>query len=311
MDETLLWGWLVLEGMSYLVLGANGQLGSEIVKELRRCGLPVVPVTRADADVTDFLALENLLRTHNPSIVINTTAFHNVDLCENEERHGPGMATLLNAAVPHYLATLARSMGFRLVHLSTDYVYGADGAARTTPYAEADETGPVSAYGRSKLMGERLVLRADPTAAIVRTSGIQGIAKSSVKGSNFIELMLRLGAERGEVQVVTGQITSPTYAHDLAKQVLLIAEREEGGIFHAASHGGCSWFDYTRAIFEEAGMPDVVVEPVTSDFFPGKAPRPAYSVLDNKRLRDLGIDTMRPWRDALRAYLAERKSAQR
>jgi len=187
-----------------------------------------------------------------------------------------------------------------LIHLSTDYVF--DGR-KGTDYTEEDIPNPLSVYGCSKLAGEQAIRAVGGRWIVVRTSGLYGSHPCRAKGGlNFVQLMLKLGRERGEVKAVVEEITAPTYTLDLARQIVTLAAAEALGIFHAASHGSCSWHDYAIEIFRLAQM-DVKVRPATSADFPSKAPRPAHSVLANARLAAAGLDQMRPWREALREYL--------
>jgi len=221
---------------------------------------------------------------------------HNVEACQQQ----PGDAYRVNALGPKHLADVCAELGAMLVHISTDYVFGGE---KRTPYVETDLPSPLNTYGETKLAGEQYALGGGAKAAVVRTSAIYGSHPCRAKkGDNFVKLMLRLGAERGSVKVVADEFVSPTYTVDIARQILAIVDAKAEGLFHATSQGECSWNEFARAIFQEAQMP-AKVELATSADFPAKVPRPAYSVLDNKALRDRGLDMMPPWRDALRRYV--------
>jgi dTDP-4-dehydrorhamnose reductase len=238
---------------------------------------------------------------HKPAIIINTAAYVRVDDCEDEKEK----AFQVNALGARNVAVVAQELGARLVHISTDYVFGGEAEPRTTPYTEFDTPVPLSIYGKSKLTGENLVRHFCLRHFIVRASGLFGVAGSSGKGGNFIETMLRLARERDELKVVSDQVFSPTYTGDLARKIAQLMDTEYYGIFHITSKGACSWYEFTTEILKLAGIKTPVV-PITSDQYPQKARRPRYSVLDNYHLRLLGMDDMRPWQEALKDYLAAR-----
>ncbi len=284
--------------MKVLVIGADGQLGTDVCRvfddaEVCRAGL-------SSGDVQLDIAIEadvrKLLDRIRPQFVVNTAAFHNVPKCEEE----PEAAYAVNAIGAKNLAVSCHEAGARLIHVSTDYVFGNGG---TRAYVETDREAPLNTYGASKLAGEHLIAAECENHCIVRGSGLYGAAPCKAKGGkNFVQLMLFLAAERGEVKVVTDEIVSPTYTVDLAKQIRVIAERAEPGLYHATSDGECSWFDFARCIFDETGT-EVNLLPATGADFPSPVKRPDFSILDNKHLRDQGLDVMPHWREALRAYL--------
>jgi dTDP-4-dehydrorhamnose reductase len=189
--------------------------------------------------------------------------------------------------------------------VSTDYVFGGD---RERPYAETDLPGPLNVYGASKLAGEHLLAAECEDYIIARTSAIYGTAPCRGKGGrNFVSLMLHLAATQGKVKVVTDEIISPTYTYALAKQLRLVAEKGEPGLYHVTCNGECSWHEFAEEIFKETGMEVKLVETTSRDF-PTSVKRPSYSVLGNKHLQDQGLDIMPEWRDGLRAYLASASS---
>jgi dTDP-4-dehydrorhamnose reductase len=221
----------------------------------------------------------------------------------------------VNALGARNVAVVAQELGARLVHISTDYVFG--GAQPSTiqpianpplpshkprPYTEFDTPIPLSTYGRSKLTGESLVRHFCLRHFIVRASGLFGLAGASGKGGNFIETMLSLAKERDELRVVHDQVFSPTSTVDLARKIAELMTTEHYGIFHVTNKGACSWYEFTVEILKLAGVKTPVV-PITSDEYPQKAKRPGYSVLDNYHLRLLSMDDMRPWQEALRDYM--------
>ncbi len=284
-----------------LILGANGQLGTELQRALR--GSRVVPWTRAELDVCDHEKAGRLLSELRPDVVVNTTAFHRVDLCESQ----PEATFLVNAVAPYRLARLAAELGFTLLHFSTDYVF--DGSSRV-PYTEEDPPNPLSVYGLSKLTGERLVQRYAPRHFVLRTTGLYGAVGSTGKGGNFVETMIRLGKTGNPVRVVGDQVCTPTWTGDLARAVTALLAREGEasvpyGLYHLTSAGACSWFEFAAAIFELCGM-TVDLRPITSDEYAAPASRPAYSVLAHRRWLAAGFQDLRPWRDGLRDYLEQK-----
>lgn len=275
------------------LLGANGQLGQDLRRSLREHD--VVPLTRADIDVTDHCLTSEVLGTIRPSIIMNTTAYHRVDDCETQ----PESAYRVNALAVLNLARIANEHDAVLVHFSTDYVF--DGRLRK-PYAERSEPMPLSVYANSKLAGEYLARSAARKFLLIRTCGLYGEMGSRGKGGNFVEMMLRKASSGERIQVVSDQVVTPTYTKDLADQIALLLLTTHTGLFHITSEGECSWFEFARAIFELTGIEADLV-PTTSDVYKAPAIRPRYSVLENARLKELGINRMRHWREALGDYL--------
>lgn len=285
--------------MKVAVTGANGQLGTDFCRALHN--FDVIPFTHADIEIADLASVREAMLKHKPAIIINTAAYVRVDDCEDEKEE----AFQVNALGARNVAVVAQELGARLVHISTDYVFGGEVEPRTTPYTEFDTPIPLSIYGKSKLAGENLVRHFCLRHFIVRASGLFGVAGSSGKGGNFIETMLRLARERDELKVVNDQVFSPTYTRDLAQKIAQLMATEYYGIFHITSKGACSWYEFTTETLKLAGITTPVV-PITSDQYPQKARRPRYSVLDNYHLRLLGMDDMRPWQEALKDYLVAR-----
>jgi len=285
--------------MKVLVTGANGQLGTDLCKVLR--DFELIPLTHKDIEINDMSSVKQAFSKYKPDIVINTAAYVRVDDCEDEK----DKAFSVNALGARNVAVVAQELGARLVHISTDYVFGGEAEPRTTPYTEFDTPIPLSIYGKSKLTGENLVRHFCLRHFIIRASGLFGVAGSSGKGGNFIETMLRLAKERDELKVVNDQVFSPTYTRDLARKIGQLMTTDYYGISHITNRGDCSWYEFTTEILKLAGITTPVV-PITSDQYPQKARRPRYSVLDNYHLRLLGIDDMRPWQEALKDYLVAR-----
>jgi dTDP-4-dehydrorhamnose reductase len=284
--------------VKYAVLGAAGQLGRDLCSRLPD---EVVPLTRAEADLTQRGALGKLLDGLRPDVVINCAAYNFVDRAEDE----PDAAFAVNAWAVRELAVACDELGAVLVHFSTDHVFGLD-ATRHTPYAEDDAPGPVSVYGLSKLSGEYLLRTLCPQHIVVRTCGLYGAWGSGGKGGNFVETMLRLTRELRSVRVVSDQVCTPTYTADLAAAVVSLLKMGTYGLYHVTNAGACSWHEFARTIFELEKL-DVDLTAISSAAFGAKARRPAYSVLDAAAHRKLGLPALRPWQEALAAYLAERR----
>lgn len=282
--------------MKVVVLGARGQLGSDLLQAMVtwKC----VPFTHADIDVCDFIHTRKVLTEVSPDIVINTTAFHRVDDCEEQ----PEQTFRVNTYAVRNLARLCAELDCGLVHLSTDYVFGGD---QDTPYTEQDVPNPLNVYGVSKLAGEYFVRNLCPKHFVVRTSGLYGVAGASGKGGNFVETMIRMAREGKPIRVVDDQVLTPTYTKDLAHALEQLAQTKAYGLYHITSSGQCSWYRFAARIFELLGLtPDF--GPATTAAFGAKARRPAYSALAHHNLTRSGCDDLRPWPEALEAYLREK-----
>jgi dTDP-4-dehydrorhamnose reductase len=281
------------------VVGASGQLGHDLVEQF--AAHDVVGLTHEQLEITDAGAVRDVLGALRPQVVINAAAFHDVPRCESEE----ATAFAVNAVAPRLLARACATLGARLVHVSTDYVFdGSKGA----PYVETDRPNPLNVYAISKLAGEHAVLSDGGDHQVVRSSGLYGLWPCRAKGGNFIDTMFRLARERPEVRVVTDEVLTPTWTSDLAAQIRVLALDGRPGLFHATGQGSCSWYEFARVIFDVAGL-TAPLAPTTVAAFPSPVRRPTYSVLDNAALRAAGLDRMRHWREALEDYLARRTSA--
>lgn len=286
--------------MRALVFGAEGQLGTALCDAHADAEVVRVDLDGAGrhVDLTDRDAVWALLHDTRPDVAYNAAAAHNVPRCEDHADE----AFAVNAAGVAHLARACHAIGARLVHVSTDYVFG---GPRATPYTEADAPAPLSVYGASKLAGEHLAAAYCPDHIVCRTAALYGPAACRAKegGRNFVAMMLHLAQSRPEVRVVCDEFTTPTHTVPLARQMRLLAERAEPGLYHTTCQGACSWHDFAKAIFEEAGVSPRLV-PVPSSEFQSTVRRPAYSVLENARAQAQGLDAMPGWRDALRAHLA-------
>ncbi len=274
-----------------LILGAGGMLGQDLVRALD--GREVTALTRADLDITDAAAVADAASGH--SVVVNAAAYTRVDDAETHEDE----ASAINALGAENAAAAAAAAGARVVQVSTDYVFGGDA---TEPYAEDAPLAPTGAYGRTKADGERRVLAAHPDGAyIVRTAWLYG-----AHGPNFARTMLTLAASRDTVSVVTDQVGQPTWTRDLADAIVgLIDADAPAGIYHGTNSGRASWFDFARAVFEEAGLDPARVLPTDSAAFVRPAPRPAFSVLAHGGWARAGLEAPRDWRAALGAAAAD------
>jgi len=287
--------------MRVVVVGAAGQLGRELVRALPSTS--TVALARADLDVRDAGAVAARIAGLRPAVVVNAAADNRVDHAER----APEDAVAVNALAVAALATACRAQDAWLVQISTDYVF--DGRARE-PYREDHPPNPLGAYARSKLAGELLARALAPRHAVVRVAGLYAAGGSQAKGGSFVERVLAQ-ARRGQLlRIVDDQATAPTWARDVACALARLLPRLVGGdvppgVYHLTNAGACSWHAFACAALELAGV-EARVEPITTAGLQAPAPRPAYSVLANTRLVALGEPPLRPWRDALAAYLADR-----
>jgi dTDP-4-dehydrorhamnose reductase len=278
-----------------LVTGSHGQLGTDLQLVLAtRPEVQVRAVDVEDLDITDSTAVEAAFAEFAPTIVVNAAAWTAVDAAEEHEQ----TAYLVNATGPAVLAAAAARHGARLIHVSTDYVFAGDGER---PYEVDDQPDPKSAYGRTKLAGEIAVRELLPeNSFVVRTAWVYGAT-----GKNFVKTMTRLESERETVSVVDDQRGAPTWSFDLARSLVELAHSTAPvGIYHCTNSGDTTWFDFTRAIFEEVGADPARVLPTTSAAFPSPVQRPAYSVLSMRSWTDAGLTPMPAWRDALHEAFA-------
>ena len=287
--------------MNVILIGANGQLGSDLHRELQGQGHTVIAFNHADLEVTNAAQVDEVIGRARPAVVINTAAFHKVEECERR----PGLAFEVNASGPLNLAKVCARLGIVLVHFSTDYVF--DGR-KQQPYLEADLPTPLNVYGASKVAGEYLIASNMERSFVVRTCGLYGVAGSSGKGGNFVETMLKKAREGSLIQVVKDQVLTPTFTRDLAAVVSQLIRTEAYGLYHISSEGQCSWYEFARKIFELEGL-RVDLWPVATSQFPSPVKRPPYSVMNKSKLRGVGL-VMPPWEASLGRYLKSRASKQ-
>jgi dTDP-4-dehydrorhamnose reductase len=289
-------------GMRIAVIGANGQLGHDVVRAFAEQHDEVRALTHEEIELSSLESVAACLQATRTEVVVNTAAMHNVESCEQQ----PGRAQEVNVVGARNLATATRDLGSLLIHVSTDYVF--DGA-KGTPYVESDEARPLNVYGRTKLEGEQFVQDINPKHFVLRTAALYGNHPCRAKGGqNFVDLMLRLARERGRVRVVDNEFTSPTATADLARQIASLSRSDAYGLYHATAEGSCSWYEFAREIFRVAHV-SVALEVAAPNEFPAKVPRPAYSVLENRKLKSQNLNLFRPWQDGLHAYLSEKQLA--
>jgi dTDP-4-dehydrorhamnose reductase len=287
-----------------LLIGSNGQVGSYLVQTLTPIG-NIIPITRKDVDLCEPESLRKVIQECLPQIIINAAAYTAVDKAQSESK----LADAINGVAPTVMAEEAEKLGAYLIHISTDYVFDGN---NSRPYSETDVTNPVSAYGTSKLAGERAIQEICTRYLILRTAWVYG----SLGKSNFVKTMLRLGKDKEEIRVVADQIGTPTSARNIASAIASLVPLIQSdissltGIYHYTNSGAASWYDFADAIFEEAqilGFPLQIQRliPITTPEYPTPAIRPAYSVLACKKISTL-LGTYPPhWRQSLKVILKE------
>jgi dTDP-4-dehydrorhamnose reductase len=281
--------------MRVLLIGASGQLGSDLVRN--NPGYELVAPLKRDFDLTSGGCIGDKIREANVDWVVNTAAFHNVVKCEEQ----PERAFELNCTAVRNLAQVCKELDVRLMTFSTDYIFGGE---KPTPYVEEDRPGPLQIYGISKLAGEMAALAAAPEhVTIVRTCGLYGETGAASKGGNFVDNRVADGRRGGMLEIACEQVVCPTSTHDLSKAVYALIESRASAssVYHLINEGECSWFEFTKAIFDYLGI-DIDLRPVDRGARSGVIRRPRYSVLSNVRARSLGIE-LPIWRDALKRYL--------
>ena len=298
-----------------LVTGANGQLGMELQQLASSYpAFEFVFTTREQLPLDDLNAINHFISEHKPQYFINCAAYTAVDKAESEK----DFAYRINAEAPAVMAAACKVYNIQFIHFSTDYVFKGNG---TSPYKEDDKADPVNLYGASKLEGEKMVMKNDPAAIIIRTAWVY-----SEFGKNFVKTMMRLMAEKEQIGVVSDQYGTPTYAADLAEAIMKIIsrfdhpthrhpERSEGvpltthnGIFHFSNEGQISWYDFAVAI-RELTSSSCKVNPITTSEFPTPAKRPAYSVLDKSKIRDTFNIPIKDWKTRLAVCIEKIKNA--
>lgn len=288
--------------MRILISGANGQLGKELTRILNTgfaeigeipCTLKNADIINTDVDNLDITNINDVLsfvENERPQVIINCSAFTNVDLCETDK----DTAFNVNSLGPRNLAIAAQKVNTKLIHVSTDYVFSGDG---NEPYCEYDICNPQSIYGKTKYLGEQYVKEFCSKYFIVRTSWLYGY-----EGNNFVKTIMNLAEQRESIKVVNDQRGNPTNANDLAYHILKLVDSNEYGIYHCTGNGECSWYDFACKIVEYANI-NCEVMPCTTEEFPRPAKRPSYSSLNNMMLKNTIGDKMRFWQDALKNFI--------
>ena len=278
--------------MKVLVTGAKGQLGTDLMNELAKRGIEGIGVDVEEMDITDAEACRRVIKASGADAVIHCAAYTAVDAAEDNVE----LCRRINGEGTRNVAQACKEADVKLMYISTDYVFDGQG---TRPWEPDDERHPLNVYGQTKYEGELAVEELSDKYFIVRIAWVFGVA-----GKNFIKTMLRLGKERGAVSVVDDQVGSPTYTHDLARLLVDMIQTDKYGRYHATNEGLCSWYEFAKEIFRQAGM-DVPVTPVSSDTFPAKATRPSNSRLNKDKLSENGFERLPAWQDALGRFLKE------
>lgn len=291
--------------MRVAVIGANGQLGSDLVEVLRRTDHEVVALDHENVRVEDADSVRDVLTSARPWAVLNTAAYHNLPECEAD----PERSFRVNSVGALNLARVCAELDIVNVYLSTDYVFdGApDAGGNRPPYTEGDLPRPLNVYGASKLAGESLTLGHGEKAYVVRVSGLYGQAPCRAKGESFVDKMIRFASERDEVRVVDDEILSPTPTLEIARRLPAVLESAPFGLYHLVSAGSCSWYELAREVFDHLGIKTPLHRAKVSDF-PSPVRRPTYSALACEAYDRLGLEPMPDWRTAVRRFLVECRS---
>jgi len=280
--------------MKVAVIGANGQLGSDLV-EVLYAEHDVIGLNHADIEITNIETAKSVLSSTKPDIILNTAAYHIVP----EAEKFPDKAFLINGTGVMNLAKVCQDLNIRLVHYSTDYVF--DGK-KQKPYVEEDCPNPLSVYANSKLAGEYFALNYSDKSYVIRVSGIYGKVPCRAKGGNFITTMIKLAKEKSEVRVVSDEVLTPTPTYHIAKNTATLINTDAFGLYHMSCEGDCSWYEFAKVIWETLQLETPLYSASVKDF-PLLVKRPFYSVLENKNLNKLGMNKMPEWKEALVEFL--------
>lgn len=283
--------------MKALVTGVKGQLGFDVVNELKKRGHKAIGVDIEEMDITDKESVNRVIKSENPDIVIHCAAWTAVDAAEDEENIPKVRA--VNVDGTRYIAEACKDIDCKMIYISTDYVFNGQGSELWS--ADCTDFAPLNIYGQTKLDGEIAVRELLTKYFIVRIAWVFG-----KNGKNFIKTMLSVGKKYPEVRVVNDQIGTPTYTYDLARLLVDMAESEKYGVYHATNEGGyISWYDFTKEIFRQAGYTTKVTPVTTEEYGLSKAKRPFNSRLDKQKLIESGFEPLPDWKDALSRYLKE------
>lgn len=278
--------------MKVLVTGTKGQLGYDVVNELEKRGHTAVAVDIEEMDITDAVSVERVITEAEVEAVIHCAAYTAVDAAEDNVE----ICRRVNAEGTENIAKVCKKLDLKMIYISTDYVFDGEGER---PWEPDDERYPLNVYGQTKYEGELAVEKYLEKYFIVRIAWVFG-----VNGKNFIKTMLKLSETHEELNVVDDQVGSPTYTYDLAVLLVDMVESDKYGRYHATNEGLCTWYEFAKEIFRQAGV-EVKVNPVTSDMFPAKAKRPKNSRMSKEKLDANGFHRLPTWQDALERYLSE------
>ncbi len=282
--------------MKIAVIGADGQLGSDLVRVLK--DHQVYPLYYPEMDITKPKKTKEALSKLDVEIVINTAAYHRVDECEQN----PQESFHVNAKAVRDLALICLNLDLTLVHFSTDYVF--DGKKRA-PYMEEDKPHPLNVYGVSKLAGEYFVLNILDNYFLIRTCGLYGEAGCWGKGSNFVDTVISLANQGKHLRIVNDQRLTPTSTAELAQRIKELIQTKHYGLYHLTNEGECTWFEFAKAIFDLIGKKPQLT-PVDSETYGARAKRPPYSVLENEKAKEIGLSNFSLWKEALKDYLIKK-----
>ena len=284
--------------MKTILLGPDGQLGTDVQAANLRSGEPLslIPAGRSIVDLSDIAAASSFLLSQDFQYLINCSSYHKTDEVERNAQ----VAFTINTHLVQEIAQVCLKKNARLIHISTDYVFG--GQSKRKPLSEVDCKAPINVYGASKSMGEDLALLTGANVWILRVASLFGLAGASGKGGNFVETMIRVAKEKGTLRVVSDQMMSPTATKDVADVVINMIKKDVApGIWHVVNSGAATWYEFARQIIDRSGI-TASVTPIASSEFPTAARRPSYSVLDNSKVCN-AVGSMRSWQDALDEYL--------
>lgn len=279
--------------MKVLVTGVTGQLGFDVVKELKNRNISVIESNRQNMDITNFEQVRNFIIINKPDALIHCSAYTAVDNAEEDRENCENV----NVNGTENIVKVCAELNIKMIYISTDYVFKGDGENFWNP---DDEVCPLNFYGLTKYKGELAVKKYLEKYFIVRISWVYGI-----NGKNFVKTMLNLAKTKNELSVVNDQIGSPTYTYDLAKLLVDMVLTEKYGVYNVSNEGVCSWYDLAVEIFKQAKIENINVIPVTSDKFPSKSKRPKNSRMNKQKLIDSGFDKLPDWKDALSRFLKE------
>lgn len=281
--------------LKFMVTGANGQLGHDVMIKLKEMNYNVIAPLRKEFDLTDKGQVKNYILKKKPDVIIHCAAYTAVDKSEDEK----DLCYSVNVEGTRSIAEAAKEINAKVVYVSTDYVF--DGLGQE-PHFETKETNSVNYYGYTKGQGEKIVRELIDKHFVVRTSWVYGL-----NGNNFVKTMLKLAESRNEIDVVSDQIGAPTYTKDLAEFIVSLSQTNNYGTYHGVNEGYCSWYEFAKLIFEKARI-DMILNPITTEDYPTKAKRPSNSRLSKENTDKAGIDRMPNWEDALTRFIEELKS---